>query len=93
MVKINRTVISDSSDDGSSFFFHSTSLHNFDHGTEEEDSEEPLLPETETEKEEPEEPEEPEEKFEEFPQATEEIPDLDEALNEVPENVNIDLLA
>ena len=90
MVKINRTVISDSSDDGSSFFFHSTSLHNFDHGTEEEDSEEPLLPETETEKEEP---EEPEEEFEEFPQATEEIPDLDEALNEVPENVNIDLLA
>ena len=89
-MKINRTVISDSSDDGSSFFFHSTSLHNFDHGTEEEDSEEPLLPETETEKEEP---EEPEEEFEEFPQATEEIPDLDEALNEVPENVNIDLLA
>jgi len=83
VVKINRTVISDSSDDGSSFFFHSTSLHNFDHGTEEEDSEEPLLPETETEKEEP---EEPEEEFEEFPQATEEIPDLDEALNEVPEN-------
>ena len=89
-MKINRTVISDSSDDGSSFFFHSTSLHNFDHGTKEEDSEEPLLPETETDKEEP---EEPEEEFEEFPQATEEIPDLDEALNEVPENVNIDLLA
>ncbi len=28
VVKINRTVVSDTSDDGTSFFFHSTSFHN-----------------------------------------------------------------
>ena len=96
VVKINRTVISDSSDDGSSFYFHSTSLHNFDQSKEpEEAKEKPLLePETEVESELDTAVEDDDEDFEEFPEATEvEIPMLDEALNEVPENVNIDILA
>ena len=88
VVKINRTVISDSSDDGSSFYFHSTSLHNFDQSKEpeEEAKEEPQEPEIEVES------ELDDEDFEEFPEAATEveIPMLDEALNEVPENVNID---
>merc|ERR1719384_1167641 len=91
VVKINRTVISDTSDDGSSFYFHSTSLHNFDQSKEpEEAKEKPLLePETEVESE-LDTAVDDDEDFEEFPEATEvEIPMLDEALNEVPENVNI----
>jgi len=90
VVKINRTVISDTSDDGSSFYFHSTSLHNFDQSKEpEEAKEKPLLePETEVESELDTAVEDDDEDFEEFPEATEvEIPMLDEALNEVPENV------
>jgi hypothetical protein len=40
VVKINRTVISDTSDDGNSFFFHSTSFQNPGFGTEYGDEEE-----------------------------------------------------
>ncbi len=41
VVKINQTVIADTSDDGSSFFFHSTSYHNVgDAGTSDEDEDE-----------------------------------------------------
>merc|ERR1711860_33673 len=73
VVKINRTVI-----------FHSTSLHNFDQSKEpeEEAKEEPQEPEIEVES------ELDDEDFEEFPEAVNEveIPMLDEALNEVPEN-------
>ena len=39
-MKINRTVISDTSDDGNSFFFHSTSFHNPGFGAEYGDEEE-----------------------------------------------------
>ena len=41
-MRVNRTVISDSSDDGSTFFFHSTSFSNFDsksNGDEDNDTE------------------------------------------------------
>ena len=69
VVKVNRTVISDKSEDGNSFFFHSTSIHNF--GADEE----------------PEIQEQPEVEIIE----NDEIPFLDEAINEVPEdNVGID---
>merc|ERR1719431_1332250 len=81
IVKVNRTIISDTSDDGNSYFFHSTSFHNFD------------KPEENASKGEVDEvTEKPEEKFEEFPIVeNEEIPFLDDALNEVPEdNVGID---
>ena len=81
IVKVNRTIISDTSDDGNSYFFHSTSFHNFD------------KPEENASKGEVDEvTEKPEEKFEEFPIVEyEEIPFLDDSLNEVPEdNVGID---
>ena len=85
MIKINKTVISDTSDDGSSFFFHSTSLHNI--GRPSEDKEEEAEEDVELEN------EDETEIFEEFPEA--DIPILDETINEVPEeeNVNIDILA
>merc|ERR1711963_711800 len=40
VVKVNRTVISDTSDDGSSFFYHSTSFHNFGQGSDDQDDDE-----------------------------------------------------
>ncbi len=62
MVKVNRTVVSDTSGDGNSFFFHSTSFNTFDQEeTEEIDAEIPA-------------------------EENEEIPFLDEAINEVPED-------
>ena len=93
IVKVNKTVISDTSDDGNSFFYHSTSFHNVEN-PDENDSEvvEDKVEPTDVEEKE----EEEEEDFEEFPNAKdveseEEIPFLDEALNEVPEdNVGID---
>ena len=103
MVKINKTIISDTSDDGSSFFFHSTSLHNIGRPNEDKEIEEDVALETEDEEEVAmenvdddqgnEEEKEEEEDFEEFP--VPDIPVLDEAINEVPEdeNVNIDILA
>ena len=44
IVKINRTVISDTSDDGTSYFFHSTSLHNVEENNPatEEDADQPF---------------------------------------------------
>jgi len=92
IVKVNKTVISDTSDDGNSFFYHSTSFHNVEN-PDENDSE---VVEDKVEPTDVEEKEEEEEDFEEFPNAKdveseEEIPFLDEALNEVPEdNVGID---
>ena len=109
VVKVNKTVISDTSDDGSSFFFHSTSFHNVQSGnSDEEETEVEIIPE---EKQKPKE----EVEFDEFPVSstissiseipiledydvieneyeTNEIPlDLDESINEVPEeNVGID---
>merc|ERR1719431_506504 len=75
IVKVNRTIISDTSDDGNSYFFHSTSFHNFDKPVEENASKDEKVDEV-TEK--------PEDKFEEFPI-------VDDSLNEVPEdNVGID---
>merc|ERR1712156_1095647 len=77
IVKVNRTIISDTSDDGNSYFFHSTSFHNFDKPEEMESKDETVDEATEK----------PEEKFEEFPiKEYEEIPFLDESLNEVPED-------
>ncbi len=42
MVKINRTVIADTSDDGHSFFFHSTSFNNDDDKTSYDEDEEDI---------------------------------------------------
>jgi len=39
VVRVNRTVISDTSEDGSSFFYHSTSFHNVGFGNDEETDE------------------------------------------------------
>ena len=100
---MNKTVISDTSDDGSSFFFHSTSFHNVQTGNSgEEETEVETIPEEEQKPKE-------EVEFDEFPVSeipiledyddvieneyeTNEIPlDLDESINEVPEeNVGID---
>merc|ERR1719431_680223 len=78
IVKVNKTIISDTSDDGNSYFFHSTSFHNFDKPVEENASKDEKVDEV-TEK--------PEDKFEEFPIVEyEEIPFLDDSLNEVPED-------
>ena len=44
MLKINRTIISDTSDDGNSFFFHSTSFHNLDGTDGDEDEDYPEYP-------------------------------------------------
>ena len=94
---MNRTVISDTSDDGTHFFFHSTSYHNFEGPKESnQDAEE----ETEVANVKPAEPETP---FDEFPQATieyeeidqsptiksNEIPFLDDSLNEVLDDENV----
>merc|ERR1712130_603544 len=60
IVKVNKTIISETSDYGNSYFFHSTSFHNFDR---------------------------PEEKFEEFPIVeSEQVPIVDDSLNEVEED-------
>lgn len=81
VVKVNRTVISDKSEDGNSFFYHSTSIHNFGKDAEEEETEEAEVPEVEII------PQEPEVEIIE----NDEIPFLDETINEVPEdNVGID---
>jgi len=84
IVKVNKTIISDTSDDGNSYFFHSTSFHNVEQPDIKPDTEEEGGDEI-TEK--------TDEKFDEFPVTMdyEEIPFLDDSLNEVPEdNVGID---
>ena len=79
VVKVNRTILSDTSEDGNSYFFHSTSFHNVEQADGETDAVDEVT-------------EESEDKFEEFPiKENNEIPFLDESLNEVPEdNVGID---
>merc|ERR1712203_254209 len=79
VVKVNRTILSDTSEDGNSYFFHSTSFHNVEQPDDKTDALDEVT-------------EEPEEQFEEFPiKEYDEIPFLDESLNEVPEdNVGID---
>jgi len=106
VVKVNKTIIHDTSEDGSSFFFHQTSYHNFgstsdenveDVSLEEEKDDEvqkttkfdefPISSTTSL-------PEIPE--LEDFPleyedNQTNEIPIVDESINEVAEeNVGID---
>merc|ERR1712203_679169 len=54
VVKVNRTILSDTSEDGNSYFFHSTSFHN----VEQADGETDAIDEVK---------EESEDKFEEFP--------------------------
>lgn len=72
MVKINRTVISDTSEDGNSFFFHSTSVHNIE---DEPEIEVEIVPEIEAE----------------IVPEEQEVPLLDESINEVAEdNVGVD---
>ena len=83
VVKVNRTILSDTSEDGNSYFFHSTSFHNVEQADDKTDK--AVDQEVTTE--------ESEDKFEEFPvkENGDEIPFLDESLNEVPEdNVGID---
>jgi len=79
VVKVNRTILSDTSEDGNSYFFHSTSFHNVEQADDKTDAVDEVT-------------EESEDKFEEFPiKENDEIPFLDESLNEVPEdNVGID---
>jgi hypothetical protein len=79
VVKVNRTILSDTSEDGNSYFFHSTSFHNVEQADDKTDAVDEVA-------------EESEDKFEEFPiKEIDEIPFLDESLNEVPEdNVGID---
>ena len=79
VVKVNRTILSDTSEDGNSYFFHSTSFHNVEQADGKTDAIDEVT-------------EESEDKFEEFPiKENNEIPFLDESLNEVPEdNVGID---
>ena len=79
VVKVNRTILSDTSEDGNSYFFHSTSFHSVEQPDDKTDAVDEVT-------------EESEEKFEEFPiKEYDEIPFLDDSLNEVPEdNVGID---
>ena len=83
IVKVNKTIISETSDDGNSHFFHSFSFHNFDRPEENTFKNEEVEDEI-TEK--------PKEKFEEFPIVeSEQIPILDDSLNEVAEdNLGVD---
>ena len=54
VVKVNRTILSDTSEDGNSYFFHSTSFHNVEQADDKTDAIDEVT-------------EESEDKFEEFP--------------------------
>lgn len=74
VVKVNRTIVSDTSEDGNSYFFHSTSFHNVEQADDKSDAVDEVTEESEDE-------------FEEFPiKENDEIPFLDDSLNEVPED-------
>ena len=96
-------MISDTSDDGSSFFYHSTSFHNFDQGSDDQDYDQNDDGQNDDDQEKPEtEEEEDAEVFDEFPiSSTSEsvpvVPDVEDfeneisQTNEIPlENVGID---
>ena len=62
VVKVNRTILSDTSEDGNSYFFHSTSFHNVEQADDKTDAIDEVT-------------EESEDKFEEFPiKENDEIP-------------------